>query len=188
MLNGSLGIAAGGAFIVVGVLIDSPLVTSMLAVTGGASVGRGLLALTVLPNASGPAARFNAMPMGDAGQIAARIAYGERALDELARRSRRARLLDGSLSIAAGAAYIPTYLLLRARDTPRYRFGDDAVDYIAVGLSAVSAASGILTLVRPSAAERRKHSYERMRATFVSLRPDIRWNPNGIVVGARGLF
>jgi hypothetical protein len=163
VLDGSLSIVAGSAFVTVAVFLDDALVQALLGVTGGLAIGRGVIALSLVPDAGSSAASYQQMPMLDAGQVSARIAYGEQALTSLARRTRRARLVDGALSMTAGAAYVPTYLLLRGRDEPDYRFGRDAADYVGLGVAAISFVAGLVSVLRKSEAEKRVAAYTRMR-------------------------
>lgn len=166
VMDGSLSIAAGGVFFTIAMFIDDNLVRMLLATTGAVAAGRGAILLTAAPDGQTPARAFASMPMTTAQDVVARLAFGEAALGSLAKQSRRARLLDGSLSMLAGAAFTPIYFALQRRDDPDYRFADDPSDYIGIALSAVSFTSGLITVVRKSEAEQRHDSYLRMREAF----------------------
>jgi len=162
-LDGSLSLVVGGAFITLGALIHDPLFRTLLLLTGGVAASRGMIELTVLPNAEAAAAQFSRMPMASPGQVIARLAYGEESLARLAHQTRRARLIDGSVTLLAGAAYLPVYTLLRHLDDRNWRYGDDVTDYVVIAFSAVSLGAAVITLVVKSDAERTLAAYGRLR-------------------------
>ena len=163
ILDGSLSIAVGAAFITIGVFVDDALFRTLLVLTGGVAAARGVVELSVLPDAEKPALEFAHLPMLSSAQVLARLAYGEEALSGIARRTRVARLLDGSLTMLSGAAYVPIYALARHREDKRWDFGDDASDYIVAVFSGISVVAGLVTLIVKSPAERRYIAYGKLR-------------------------
>ncbi len=178
IVDGSLSLAIGGAFIAVGVFVHDPLFRTLLLLTGGVAVSRGVIALAVLPDAEGPSLQFTRMPMTSPGEVIARLAYGEESLARIARQSRTARHIDGSVTLVAGAAYLPLYALFRHEDDRRWRYGDDALDYVVIAFAGVSVAAGVITLVVKSDAERTLESYGRLRTRLANeeaARSAARW-------------
>jgi hypothetical protein len=194
LLDGSLSVAAGCAFVAIGLFIDDALVRTLLATTGAIAATRGVIALAAVPDGVDQARTFAALPVTTASEVAARLSFGEEALRSLASRTRRARLLDGSLSIAAGAAFTPVYFGLRRREEPDYRFADDPSDFIGVAVSLISVATGVFTLVRKSEAEKRHAAYTRFKQAQArharSLSPvlTVHIAREGLQVGAQGRF
>jgi len=168
IVDGSLSLALGGAFITLGVFVHDPLFRTLLMLTGGVAASRGVITLVALPDAEAAAVQFTRMPMVSPGEVIARIAYGEEALARLAHQARRARLIDGSLTSLAGAAYIPLYTLLRHNGDRRWKYGDDPIDYVVIAFSGISLAAGVITLVVKSEAERTRDAYGRLRTRLIS--------------------
>ncbi len=126
---------------------------------GGASLGRGLVHLAISPRAQRLWARYQALPQHTRESAEARLAFGEAALERVARRARAARYVDGGLNLAVGAAVLPVYL------APNDFNIDQPFDYFVIIGSAISVISGIVTLATPSDAERRWRGYQELVAS-----------------------
>ncbi len=163
VLNGSLSVGMGVAFITLGVFVNDAWLRTLLMLTGGVATSRGVVELTVLPDAEKPALEFTHLPMLSSAQVMARLTYGEQALAEIARRTRIARLLDGSLTMLAGAGYVPIYAFARNREDKSFRYGDDASDYIIAVFSGLTFVTGLVTVIMKSPAERRLLAYGKLR-------------------------
>jgi len=159
ILDGSLTIGLGATFVTIGVLVRDPLVRVLLCTTGSLSMARGVVQLTVLPDAEEASIAFAHMPMLSASQVIARIAYGEEALARLARRSRAARLIDGTLTMFAGLTYVPAYMFARHRRDDSFRYGDDGIDYVVAAFGGISFVGGLVTMLVKSDAEQRYKAY-----------------------------
>ncbi|MEM9070363.1 MAG: hypothetical protein AAGE52_17800 [Myxococcota bacterium] len=164
VLDGVLSLVSGG--LSVGVAgwqwSEDRQLASYLLVWGGANVARGLIDLSLRPNASRAAIAFSHLPMGTLAEVEARLAFGEDALRELARRTRLGRVLDASLNIAVGAAVIPLYL------APNDFELEDPFDYFVIIGSGISIISGLIGLVSRSDAERRWSAYQDLRDRLVA--------------------
>ena len=156
IVYGVLGILTGGLSVTVGILLDNRL-SAYLYTYGGVGVARGVLNLVLMTNPSSSAITFAHMPMGTADEVRARLEYGERELSGLADRGRLARILDGSMNVAVGLAIVPIYL------GPNNFEIRDTFDWFVMIGAAVSAVSGVITLVTTGEAERRWEAYEELR-------------------------
>jgi hypothetical protein len=178
ILDGTLELVLGGAFVGVGIFVKDELFRSLLFLTGGVSLGRGLNQMIIAPDPSEQATAFQAMPTGSIAAARARLKYGEDVLAWAARRARTARLIDGTLTMAGAAGYVPLYWGLRRANEPRYRFGDDAVDYLTVVFSTVAFAAGLITTIRKSEAEQRQAAYRELKDRFRAESPaEFAWLP-----------
>jgi len=133
------------------------LLTTYLFLWGSANLARGVVDLALVPNASSDWIRFRHMPMTGEEEIAERLAYGEAALERIAKRTRLARVLDASLNIAVGVTVVPLYL------GPNDFRIDDPFDYFVIIGSGISVITGIINLASRSEAERRWTAYEELR-------------------------
>ena len=124
---------------------------------GVANVARGVIDLALTPNASRYSIEFTHMPRTNLEEVEAALAFGERSLEQMAKRTRLARILDASLNIAVGAAVIPLYL------APNDFEIDDPFDYFVIIGSGISIISGLISLATRSDAERRWQAYQDMR-------------------------
>ena len=156
VVEGVLSMVTGGLTIGLGAIIDDPF-SPYLYVLGGSTAARGLVHIALIPDASGTAVNFAHMPMTTEEEIQARLVYGESELQSLAERNLWARIVDGSLSLAAGLAVIPVYL------APNGFAENDVLFYFVLIGAGLSAVGGLLTLIVPSDAERRWGAYQEMR-------------------------
>lgn len=165
VVDGVLSMVAGGASITIGIVLnqndDSPgsddVVSELLYVVGTAAIARGIVNLTLMPDAREPATEFAHMPMRNRREIEERLAFGESTLEHLADRHRTVRLIDAGLNMGVGVAMLPVWL---ANNDGGF---DSAGDYFVVISAGISLLSGIVTLVSQSDAERRWDAYERLR-------------------------
>lgn len=187
ILDGTLQLVVGGAFVTIGVLIDDQLFRAIVLLSGSVSIARGVNTLAVAPDAEAPFLAFRGMPMFTPAEVEAKLRFGDAALAELAQRSRAARLVEGTLTMAGAAGYIPLYWGFRRADEPGYRFGDDGTDYFGVAISAVVFASGLVTVIRKSSAERRNKAYREFKRELYGLRLAPSFGPQhaGFSVGGR---
>lgn len=168
VVNAVLSMLTGGLAITLGALKDNPTdwMSVYLYVYGGASAVRGVLDLVLTPNASGAAIAYQHMPMGTRDEIRARLSYGERELASLAEQALIARVLDGSINIAAGAAVVPIYL------APNNFEISNPLDYFILIGAGVSIISGIITLASSSAEEQRWDAYRSLRERLARERDE----------------
>lgn len=124
---------------------------------GIANVARGLIDLILTPNASRYSIEFTHMPRSSLDEVESALAFGERSLEHMAKRTRLARILDASLNIGVGAAVIPLYL------APNDFEIDDPFDYFVIIGSGISIISGLISLATRSDAERRWQAYKDLR-------------------------
>jgi hypothetical protein len=158
-VNAVLSLLTGGLSITLGAL-RSPNDDAMsiyLYVYGGTAAVRGVLDFALTPNAQAAAITYQHMPMTSPEEVRERLEYGERALSGIAEQSLIARVLDGSLNMAAGVAVVPIFFAERD-------FGDlQPLDYFVLIGAGVSIVSGIITLVSTSSAEQRWGAYQELR-------------------------
>ncbi len=166
--DGVFSIVTGGVLVTLGVVFYrtsgmSFMAPSML-VFGGASVGRGLIDLIVMPNPYDTMLDFSHMPMTTVAQVKDRLRYGESALEELSDRNRLARLLDSAVSLGAGATLIGLTLSARNNDNPDMDASNDTA-FLVIGIIGAStlAIGGVISLLSPSDAERRWEAYQGLR-------------------------
>jgi hypothetical protein len=171
IVDGILSILAGGLSITMGFLIGdySTGMSPYLYVYGGANALRGLLDIVLVTNPSGPAIAFAHMPMTTMEEVQQRLEFGERELAGLADRARLARILDGSINVAAGLTFFPMFLGINGG----FPVDSTIAWFVMVG-AAVSAISGVITLLSTSEAERRWSAYEELRDRLVVRGEDTR--------------
>ena len=160
IVDGVLSLVTGGVSIGIGIWARAegyPELARYAIMLGVVSLIRGGLDLGLSPNPRTPAIQYAHMPMRTRAEANARLAYGETALEMLARRTRAVRLIDASLSIVSGVAVIPIFL--HAKD---YRF-TGPLDYFIVIAAGISVITGIINLATRSDAERRWSAYEDLR-------------------------
>lgn len=162
VVDGILSLVTGGASIAFGVLYadastGNNAMATYLYIYGSGSIARGLLQLTLTPSVGDAAIEYGHMPMTSVAETRDRLRFGEEELESLATRSRIARILDASISMAQGLAFIPFYL------GPRNFKLVDFLDYFILIGAGVSIASGIVTLFTRSDAERRWAAYVDLR-------------------------
>ncbi len=159
-LNGIVSLITGG--VTVGIAgwqwSENPDAASYLMVWGSSYVVRGVLELAIRPNANTRAIEYAHMPMNSQEEVMARLAYGEEALESIARRTRLKRILRGSLNMAVGALVIPVYFV------PRDWSFSNPFDYLVLLSSGISVISGLIDLISRSDAERRWSAYQDLRA------------------------
>jgi hypothetical protein len=160
LVDGILSVVTGGLSIVLGALLPdtSNGFATYFFVFGAGNIAHGIVDIAVTPDPVEPALIFAHMPMRDVDEVKARLRYGEQSLESLAVRSRIGRILEGSLDIATGVAFIPFYL--GPRD---YAFSGDVLDILMITAALIRVVSGVATMVSPTDAERRWNAYERLR-------------------------
>jgi hypothetical protein len=170
VLDGTLELVVGGAFVGIAFAVDDAVFRSLMLLTGGISLGRGVNTLTLEPDTEQAFMQFRSMSMATPADFEARLRFGDAALADLARRSRAARIVEGTLTMVGSAAYVPMYWGFARAENPSYRFGDDAIDYVGLALSAIGFASGLVTVFLKSHAERRNEAYRAYKRELFSLR------------------
>lgn len=181
VVDGILSIAGGATITGIGIwqLENSRSLASYLILWGSANVVRGVVGLALSPNPSRAHVAFTHRPMSTLDEARARLEFGERELEILARRSKAIRVLDASLNMAAGIAFIPVYL------APNDFKIVDPFDYFILIGSGISVLSGLLSLFTRSDAERRWAAYQDLRDRMVResgeavLRPTSRFQLRG---------
>ncbi len=156
IVDGVLSIVTGGLSITLGIIIKTENLSEYLYLYGGAGVARGIIDLVLDPNTSDAAVEYSHMPMGTLEQAEERLRFGESELESIADMSRLSRILDASINIAAGAAFVPLYL--GPNDFEIDTFG--AIVLVTAGVSVVT---GVINLFTRSEAERRWSAYEELR-------------------------
>jgi hypothetical protein len=164
--DGVISLVAGGAFFTISFFIDDPLFRSLLFMTSGVAIGRGVIDLAVVPDPDDYAIPYSHMPMTTVEQVRERLGYGEHALSLLAKRSRVARSLDGSIAVTSGAVTIGVFTAKPPCPTsrPDCRFKDDPLNYIVVVGGGISIIGGLVGLIAKSEAERRWDAYVKLRS------------------------
>ena len=160
VVDGILSIVTGGLSIVLGaVLPDSANgFATYFYVFGAGNIAHGLVNLLVTPDPVDAALIYTHMPMRNVDEVKARLRFGESSLESLADRSRIGRILEGSIDIATGVAFIPFYL--GPRD---YAFTGDVLDIVVMSAALIRVISGVATLITSSDAERRWNAYDGLR-------------------------
>ena len=111
----------------------------------------------VRPSDLASAIQYSHMSMANTSEVRARLRFGETQLDALADMARIARILDGSLNVAAGLAVIPIYL-----GPTNFAFANPFDYFVLIG-AAISTVSGVITLFSSNEAERRQSAYHELR-------------------------
>lgn len=159
VVNAVLSLLTGGLAITLGALRspNDDAFSVYLYVYGGTAALRGVLDFALTPNAQAQAITYQHMAMSTPAEVRERLEYGERALSGLAEQTLIARVLDGSLNMAAGVAVVPIFFAERD-------FGSlQPVDYFILIGAGVSIVSGIITLATTSPAEQRWSAYQELR-------------------------
>lgn len=163
--DGVFSIVTGGVLIGLGVVFSSQNDLGFLApqfyVFGSVSVGRGLIDVLVVPDPSDVMLEYGHMPMTSVDEVKARLRFGETGLEDLAYRSRLARLLDGGLNLGAGATLIG--LTLSANDSDNPNPNRTASLIMGVLGATTLGLSGAVSLLSSSDAERRWEAYSGLR-------------------------
>ncbi len=173
MVNGVVWLVAGGVSITVGALRNpnDDALSAYLYVFGGLSAARGIFDFLLSPNAQSAAITYEHMPMTTAAEVRDRLEFGERALSGLAEQSLIARVVDASLSLAAGVGVLPIYL------APTGFAFADPLDYFVMLAAGASIVSAVVTLASTAPAEQRWAAYRRLRDRLRSeRREEIRRN------------
>lgn len=158
--RGILALIGGGLGIALGALSRETdvFVSTYFYVWGASGVARGAIALSLASRANDRAMTLSPASTRSPDAIEASLVAGESALERAARRARRARLLDGSINLAAGAAAVP--LLVTLEDAGE----DEFYLYFVIIGSSLSIMGGAVTLATRSDAERRWLAYQRARS------------------------
>jgi hypothetical protein len=168
VVDGVLAIVMGATSVGIGIFMDvsgsapGPSMTPYLYLYGGAGIVRGVLDFVFMRNPSGVAITYAHMPMGNLGEVRARLRYGEHELESLAQTAEIARIIDGALSIGTGLAVVPVYL-----GPTNFSFSS-AFDYFVLIGAAVSATTGVITLFSANEAERRWTAYRELRERLLA--------------------
>lgn len=182
VLDGILGIVGGGLGIALGVLSNDgdPFISTYFYIWGAAGIARAVIDLSLQPRTDSRALAFSHMPMRNRAEIEARLVYGETALEYVANRTRLARLLDGSINVAAGAAAIPLVLASGNFDKEDFYF------YFVIIGSSLSLIGGVVTLATRSDAEKRWNAYQEMRDNLTRTR-QVSWEFGGAPLMGGGM-
>jgi hypothetical protein len=167
--SGVITMATGGLSIALAFLVaEDDFLRNYLVLYGSANVLTGITELAIRPNATGPSIAFTHMATGTPAEAQARLAFGEAALQRIARRARAARLISASLDVAVGLAIIPIFL------GPNDFSVGDPFDYFVLLGSGISVVTGVISLVTRSPAEKYWAAYgdldQRLRAPSAGTR------------------
>lgn len=164
IVDGILSITSGGLSIGLGAFVHSSdkLLASYLYLWGAAGITRGIIDLALRSRAPRLSIEFSHMPMGSLEDVETRLAFGESALEQIARRARMSRLLDASISVVTGALVLPVYFI------PRSFVFDSAFDYFVLIGAGISVITGVVGLASRSDAERRWSAYRDLRSRLDS--------------------
>lgn len=158
ILDGVFSLLTGGLAVGIGIWKwDERETATYLLLYGGANVLTGLVSLFVTPNPSSVAIEYNHMPMTDLEAVRARVAFGERSLRHLARRTKVARFIESGVNVLLGVMVIPLYL------APNDFEIDSPFDYLILVGSGISLITGIIGLATRSPAEKRWERYRQLR-------------------------
>ena len=169
VVDGVLSILGGATITGIGIwqYNESRSLAGYLLLWGSSNVIRGIVTLALNPNPSREHVAFTHMPMSTMDEVMARLTFGENALETLARRSKVVRVLDASLNIAAGVAFIPMYL------APNDFKIVEPFDYFILIGSGISVLSGLISLFTRTDAERRWEAYQDLRDRLVREGGDV---------------
>lgn len=161
IVDGILSIVTGGLSIAIGAVLPDAAngYATYLYVFGAGNVAHGIVNLFISPDPVDPALIFAHMPMGSVSEVKARLRFGEQSLEGLADSARLGRILEGSLDIATGVAFVPFYLAPRD-----YKLDGGILDIVVLTAALIRVISGVATLVVRSEIERRWSAYEALRA------------------------
>jgi hypothetical protein len=152
------GTAVGGA----AGFVKEPELRGMLALTSLVTLGRGIAQLSISTDAGQAVSAFEQQPMLDLRSFRKRLAIGEQGLAHVARQARRARIVEGSLTVFGAVAFVPLTFGLARLDDPQHRFGNQALDYVGLTLSIIVCASGLVHALVKSPAERIYQRYQEL--------------------------
>jgi hypothetical protein len=160
VVDGILSIVMGGISIALGAVVPDTAndYATYLYIFGAGGVAHGIVELLVTPDPVDPALIFAHMPMRDVEEVKARLRYGEESLEKLADRASLSRILEGSIDIATGVAFIPFYL--GPRD---YALTGDYLDIVMMTAALIRVVTGVATLIIRSEPERRWSAYSDLR-------------------------
>jgi hypothetical protein len=184
VLDGILGMVGGGLGITLGIFSrdSDPFISTYFYLWGAAGIARAIIDLALTPNVDDRALAFAHMPMRNASEVDARLLFGETALEYIARRMRLARLLDGSINVAAGAAAIPLVVSADNIDKSDFYF------YFVIIGSSLSLIGGIVTLATRSDAEKRWNAYQELRDHLTrGTAQRVRWEFGGAPLYGGGM-
>lgn len=184
VVDGVLSIVGGATLTGIGIwqYDESRSLGGYLLLWGSSNVIRGIVTLALNPRPARDHIAFTTMPMATMDEVMARLTFGENALETLARRSKVVRVLDASLNIAAGVAFIPMYL------APNDFKIVDPFDYFILIGSGISVLSGVISLFTRSDAERRWDAYQDLRDRLVREGGDVATRePDGFRVRGAGV-
>jgi hypothetical protein len=184
VVDGVLSIVGGATLTGIGIwqYDESRSLGGYLLLWGSSNVIRGIVTLALNPRPARDHIAFTAMPMATMDEVMARLTFGENALETLARRSKVVRVLDASLNMAAGIAFIPMYL------APNDFKIVDPFDYFILIGSGISVLSGVISLFTRSDAERRWDAYQDLRDRLVREGGDVATRePEGFRVRGAGV-
>ena len=168
---GVIQISVGAAFATLGAVLSNEIGRSLLLLVGAGTIAHGVFQLTLVEDAESLRRAYEDMPVFTPQQLAERVRFGEQALQRIAHGARRARIADGSVAMTVAAVYVPLLWWLESRQHERYRFGDSAFDYVALALSGINFASGLVTALVSSEAEQRLRDYETLRSRQTDAPP-----------------
>jgi hypothetical protein len=160
--GGALYLGLGATAVGLGIALPTRGVDAILILLGGAAMLRGTLLLTMAPRAAPWARAYRDLPMSSAEQLRARIRYGELGLERLASAGQRLRRADAGISMTLAVAYVPVFWAVQRRRDASYRFGDSALDYLALTYSVLQFASSVVGLFSESEAEERWRAYQEL--------------------------
>lgn len=184
VVDGVLSIVGGATLTGIGIwqYDENRSLGGYLLLWGSSNVIRGVVTLALNPRPARDHIAFTAMPMATMDEVMARLTFGENALETLARRSKVVRVLDASLNMAAGIAFIPMYL------APNDFKIVDPFDYFILIGSGISVLSGVISLFTRSDAERRWDAYQDLRDRLVREGGDVATRePEGFRVRGAGV-
>lgn len=184
VVDGVLSIVGGATLTGIGIwqYDESRSLGGYLLLWGSSNVIRGIVTLALNPRPARDHVAFQTMPMATMDEVMARLTFGENALETLARRSKVVRVLDASLNMAAGIAFIPMYL------APNDFKIVDPFDYFILIGSGISVLSGVISLFTRSDAERRWEAYQDLRDRLVREGGDVATRePEGFRVRGAGV-
>jgi len=137
-------------------------VGALLIPIGALGVIRGATGLLFMRDPTVIAGQFLRLPAFDARQVRDRIRFGEQALAALALQERRARIVDGSISVAIASSYVPLAVLLARQHDSSYRFRDDSLSIALLAISVVNVGAALVSTLRPTVNELRYRAYQEL--------------------------
>lgn len=175
--SGIVQLSVGAVLTTVGAVLKNEVGRSLLILVGGATMAHGGILLGLHADADGLADAYRGLPLLTPQMASERVQFGERALASIARGARRARIADGTVMVAVSAGYVPLLWWLQRREDPAYRFGDNGFDWVGVAISGINFASGLVTALLTTEAERRLTDYEALRERVTAPRASFQLTP-----------